>query len=296
MQADLFHLIDHSYGHVAPVLRGPVVVTVHDLQPLMVLAQRTGSLRTLVRNRFLRRSMEGLKAAAAVIVSTSWMASRVAGWVGDRIPVHVVPYGIDLDFANPRDDDERSGIREGYGIPPGAAMLLHVGSTDERKGLPRLMETIALLRDRNREVRLVQVGGDVATIRELAAGHGVGDLVIAAGSVTEKQLRDGYFAADVFVFPSTYEGFGLPILEAMACGLPVVYSGAAATREVAGEAALLVEGDDAEAYAGAIVAVLDDEDGVRRGMADAGRERASQFTWERCARETIAVYREVLER
>ncbi|MES4785747.1 MAG: glycosyltransferase family 1 protein, partial [Nitrospiraceae bacterium] len=107
-----------------------------------------------------------------------------------------------------------------------------------------------------------------------------------------EDLRLLYCHADLFVFPSVYEGFGMPVLEAMACGAPVITSKTTALSEVAGEAAVLVNPEDAEELADAIMRVLEDQT-LREALRLKGLERVKQFTWERAARQTLAVYREV---
>ena len=109
----------------------------------------------------------------------------------------------------------------------------------------------------------------------------------------DDHLRGLYRGADVFVLPSRHEGFGIPVLEAMAQGTPVIASGIAALREVAGDAALLVTGDDPDAWAGALDELFYDRD-LHDDLAAGGRRRAELFSWERCATETVAVYREAM--
>jgi glycosyltransferase involved in cell wall biosynthesis len=120
----------------------------------------------------------------------------------------------------------------------------------------------------------------------------LGEHIIFTGHVDEDDLLALYQSADVFAYPSLYEGFGLPLLEAMACGVPVVCSNRASLPEVAGDAALLVDPTDEPAIAAALVRALHDDD-LRREMVAKGLRRAREFTWDRAARNLLSVYREV---
>jgi glycosyltransferase involved in cell wall biosynthesis len=130
-------------------------------------------------------------------------------------------------------------------------------------------------------------------LRDLAGARGVADDVRFLGWVSSAQLDDLYAAADIFVFPSLYEGFGLPVLEAMARGVPVATSGRASLAEVAGDAALIFDPESEPSIAGAIERLLADDE-LRRRLGDAGRERAAGFTWERTAELTVETYRRAL--
>jgi glycosyltransferase involved in cell wall biosynthesis len=176
--------------------------------------------------------------------------------------------------------------------------ILYVGSLEPRKNLLRLLEAYRLVREWSPRWGLVIVGARNAwkstPVAAAVERYGLQDNVTFTGYVPDEDLPALYNGAGLFCFPSLYEGFGLPVLEAMACGAPVVTSNTSSLPEVAGEAALLVDPYDVEAIAAAMQRVLSEpelaEDLRRRGLA-----RAAEFTWERTARETIAVYERVLE-
>jgi len=174
--------------------------------------------------------------------------------------------------------------------------ILYVGSLEKRKNLPRLLEAYAYLRETLPGWKLVIVGGrkwKSDPIYKAVQRLGLEPHVIFTGFVAEEDLPALYNGADLFVFPSLYEGFGLPVLEAMACGTPVVTSNTSSLPEVAGEAALLVAPTDVKAIAAAMQRVLSEPD-LAAELRRRGLERASQFSWERTARETLAVYERVL--
>jgi glycosyltransferase involved in cell wall biosynthesis len=181
-----------------------------------------------------------------------------------------------------------------YGVEP--PYILYVGSLEKRKNLPRLLQAYARLRQDLPGWKLVIVGArkwKSAPIFDTLSRLGLEPYVHFTGFVEEDDLPALYNGADLFCFPSLYEGFGLPVLEAMACGTPVVTSSTSSLPEVAGEAALLVDPYDVEAIAAAMRRVLSDPE-LAQDLRARGLARAAQFTWERTARETIAVYERVL--
>ena len=182
----------------------------------------------------------------------------------------------------------RYGIRRPF--------VLCVGAQQSRKNLPRLVAAFARLRADLPTSRLVIVGPTLWRydgLQEQIQSLGLDDAVQVLGYVPDKDLPALYSAADVFVFPSLYEGFGLPILEAMACGTPVVCSNSTSLPEVANDAALLIEPHDVDGMAGAMQRVLRDAD-LRVMLRKSGLKRAQDFSWERAAQETVAVYRQVM--
>ncbi len=175
--------------------------------------------------------------------------------------------------------------------------MLGVGSVEPRKNLVRTVEALALLRARGLPHHLVLAGaayfGD-GPVHSAIVRLGLEDRVHVLGFVPDEDLPALYTLADAFVYPSLYEGFGIPVLEAMACGTPVAASNATAIPEVAGRAALLFDPTDVEAIAGALARLLDDDVTARRLRSD-GQIQAARFSWERTARETLKVYRRVVE-
>jgi glycosyltransferase involved in cell wall biosynthesis len=206
------------------------------------------------------------------------------------IPLAAAPRYRPASRANVEEMLSRLGIRGPY--------LLFVGSLEVRKNLIRLLEAYARLRASSGSWTLVVVGARklrqspvAATVRRL----GLEPHVHVTGYVAEEDLPALYSGADLFVFPSLYEGFGLPVLEAMACGTPVVTSAVSSLPEVAGDAALLVDPFDVDALTTAMRRVLEDP-ALTSSLRERGQARAAQFSWERTARETLAVYEEVLAR
>jgi len=290
-RVDLVHVLDHSYAHMIDTAgRRPVVVTVHDLMPVVVLRSPTGAggWREGVRNRFLRQALKALRLADAYIVGTEWLKRELATWLGSDKNISVVPFGVDRAFYGESTVARERGRRD-WRIPEDAFVVLHVGSTVDRKNVPLVIQTVARLRQQT-DAYLLQVGGHFSAEQDqLIDRLDLRRAVRSVASADETALRRAYRAADVLLFPSLYEGFGFPVLEAFASGLPVVTSGAGGLKEVGGDAAVVVEGRDPGAYVQALER-LDDPD-EREELVEKGWARARQFTWQKTAALTAEVYK-----
>ena len=290
-RVDLVHVLDHSYAHMIETAgRRPVVVTVHDLMPVVVLRSPTDGWREGVRNRFLRQALKSLRQADAYIVGTDWLKHELATWLGNDKNIHVVPFGVDRAFfSETTPQGARERWRHDWRIPEDAFVVLHVGSTVDRKNVPLVIQTIARLRHQT-DAYLLQVGGRFTQEQEqLIDRLGLRGAVRSVASADETTLRRAYRMADVLLFPSLYEGFGFPVLEAFASGLPVVTSGAGGLKEVAGGAAVVVEGRDPGDYVQALERLDDAEE--REDLIQKGWARARQFTWQKTAQLTAEVYK-----
>jgi len=288
-RAQLVHILDHSYAHMLPSAgRRPVIVTVHDLLPVIVLRSPTGNWREGLRNRQLRKTLKALRRAQAYIVPTEWLKGELATWLGDDRRIHVVPFGVDRAFFSESPGARTQG-RADWRLPEDAFVVLHVGSTVERKNLPLVIEAVARLRA-EADAYLLHVGGRfTGAQQQLIDRLNLRRFVRSVGAADETTLRRAYRAADVLLFPSLYEGFGYPVLEAYASGLPVVTSGAGGLREVGGDALVVVEGRDPAAYVAALEGLS--EDAARQDLlVELGRARARDFTWQRTAERTAKVY------
>ena len=279
----------HSVSSTAPAIGNFArVVTVHDLHyrvyPEAHFGVRALGMRALV-------PLAVRRAQRVIVPSESTRADllRFTGAKSDR--VDIVSYGIGQ---SPRAGGDAGAGREllGAGERP---VALSVSAKRPHKNLARLIGALARIPQERRP--LLALPGyptpHEQELRELAAERGVAEDVRFLAWVSAEELGNLYAAADCFVFPSLYEGFGFPVLEAMARGVPVATSGRASLAEVAGDAALMFDPEDEGSIAEAIESLLGDES-LRDRLRAAGRERASGFTWERAADLTVAAYRRAL--
>jgi glycosyltransferase involved in cell wall biosynthesis len=271
----------------------PTVVTVHDLAPLHV-AEKFDRARMFYHNRVVPFLLRAQDRCIAVSEATAADLRRV-GLPDERI--HVIPQGVDHGRYFPRPGEEaRELARRKFGVA--GPYLLYVARLEHPgKNHVRLLRAFRRIADAHDSLRLVLAGtewfGQEAIYRE-SRELGLEGRVHFTGYVGDDDLPFLYSGAEALVFPSLYEGFGLPLLEAMACGTPVVASNLSSLPEVLGDCGILVdpasEGDIAR---GIEAALADSRDGrllVRRGL-----ERVRSFTWERTARETQQVYRRLLD-
>nr|MBC7245819.1 glycosyltransferase family 4 protein [Chloroflexota bacterium] len=286
--------IVHDPTGVTPFLFGVggarMVVTIHDVFAWSCPGH-SALPDTLIYRYWLPRVLPRVN---AVITVSQVSKTDIVNYL--RIPddkVHVIYEGVDASY-HPIPWEETGQMTSRYGLPRG--YILFVGSVEERKNLRRLLQAYALLCERGEQRRLVVVGPHkwkYTRILQTVAELGIGQRVIFTGYIPDEDLPALYSGADLFVFPSLYEGFGLPPLEAMACGTPVVCSNAGSLPEVVGDAALLVDPYDVEALAEAMHRVLHDP-ALCEELRQKGLARAQQFTWEKAALETLAVYEGVL--
>ena len=295
--ADVYHLTSQNLASLLFFRppRGTVVVTVHDIIPYML--RRSPGLtpyRTVADRLFDRLAMAGLKRASRLIADLHYTRRCLVEHLGlAPETIAVVHLGIDHEHFRPRPAPE--AVRAQYGLPAGRRYLIYVGSEDPRKDLATLIRALAEVRRAHRDVHLVKVGrAHFARERRrlcgLADGLGIRSAVHFLDDVPERQLPLLYNLAHVCVMPSLYEGFGLPVLEAMACGTPVVCARAASLPELVGEAGLYFRPASSSGLAAAVVRLLEHPD-LYDGARGRGLARARSFGWDRTTRRTLAVLR-----
>ena len=281
---DIAHFTNGMIPLGSPV---PTIVTVHDMS--LRLYPRCHPLRRLLLNRPLMR-VAIRNAAAIVTVSQSARRDllKLHGVSPDR--VSVVHEAASPAFRPIKDRALLAHIRARYSLPP--SFMLYVGTIEPRKNLLRLMTAFAAARKAGIPQQLVCVGPYGGASRDLS-GHieqlGIRDAVRFTGYLPFEDLPAIYNLADFFAFPSLYEGFGLPVVEAMASGLPVMTSNTSSLGEIAGDAAETIDPTDAGAMTDAIRRLAMDVE-LRRDRSERGLKRARDFSWTQTAREMLAVY------
>lgn len=286
--AKLSNFVYHSPNYSLLPYAGPSVVTVHDLSVV-----RHPEFHPRERVEFLGRELpRALRQAACVLTDTDFVRAELAELYG--VPPsrsRTVYLGVDPGFG-PRSAHEAQPVLERLGLGY-RAYLLSVATVEPRKNLGRLVQAFGSLpRSTRRAFPLVLAGargwGDGTLQREIQPLLDSGEIVVL-GFVNEPDLPALYGGATAFVYPSLYEGFGLPVLEAMACGTPVITSGTTSLPEVTGDAARIVDPLSVESIREAVMALLDDESG-RLELAERGIGRAARFTWARCVEQTVDAY------
>ena len=286
--AGRYDLLHFPYDSAIAWKNGPFVVTVHDVKPLIYGTDRS----RWNLNRFIEDLLIRDKWARIDHILTDSQCSKRdiverLGIPEDRITV-VYP-GVELGRFQPAPLD-----RTDQGSMP---FVLCVAGADPTKNVETLIEAFARLPLPLRDSNDLLLAGDFrrrADLRELVGRVGIEKQTVFTGMVSDDRLIDLYQHAALFVFPSRYEGFGLPVLEAMACGCPVICSNVSSFPEVAGDAAILVDPLDLDKLAKEMTRVLRDP-ALRSDLRKRGLAQASTFSWDRTARETIAVYKKVVE-
>jgi len=285
---DVFHGLDQS-GVPLLVKRGKYVVTLHD-----VIALALPWAFPLKRRLVLRVALSRIRRQAdSVIVPSTAVREDVGRYLKlEAERIIVIPYGCEERFRPATDPVRFARTRTRYRLPD--RYVLFVGTLEPRKNISTLVRAFSLLRaEQTTDLRLVIAGGQgwgYKDLFETVDALALRDHIMFLGYVEEEDLPDLYRGALLFVYPSLCEGFGLPILEAMACGTPVVTSDTSSMPEVAGDAAVLAEPTNPEALASAMALVLGD-DGLREELRRKGIARASGFSWDAAARKTLEVYR-----
>jgi glycosyltransferase involved in cell wall biosynthesis len=207
----------------------------------------------------------------------------------------VVPNGVSEDFAPRRDADAFLALKQRIGLADDR-FLLFVGGADPRKNHRIVLEAASLMPNRLAGRTLVLAGSPVhafGSYERTAASYGLTKQVLCPGRLSQAELRLLYSHAEVFLFPSLYEGFGMPVLEAMACGAPVITSKTTALGEVAGDAAILVDPLNARELADGLSRVLESES-LRAALTAKGFARAKEYTWSHAAAQTLGLYASLL--
>jgi glycosyltransferase involved in cell wall biosynthesis len=296
---DVYHVVDHTYAHLVHDLpRRRTVVTCHDVDAFRSILQPEDEWRSPTFRWMSRRILSGLRAAAHVPCDSEATRASLIELAGfPEAQLSVIPNGADAtgwDAADGHADFEAAQMLG----PKRGLELLHVGSTIPRKRIDVLLDVFAAVRRVRPDARLVRVGGPfTAEQRVRVRDLDLTDAIVVLPFLDRATLAAVYRRAVVALLPSEREGFGLPLIEALACGTPVVASDIAVLREVGGDAAEYCPVADVEAWRRAIVSLIAEHDSApetwhtrrARGIA-----RASQFSWSTYASSLAALYRAIV--
>jgi glycosyltransferase involved in cell wall biosynthesis len=273
------------------------VVTVHDLTPIVFPKAFPRGIKGEIKWQMQRFA---LKRADAIITDSESSKKDIRKYTGVKEnKIYVVYLAAGEEFRQMANGKWQAELREKYNLPE--KFVLYVGDVTWNKNLPRLIDAV-----KKTQIPLVMVGkslvsedydksnpwnADLNRVNTLARGDGN---IIRVGFISMDELVQIYNLATVFAMPSLYEGFGLPILEAMACGCPVVTSKEGSIPEVAGNAAFYIDGYDVESIATGIKRVLDDQK-LQKELSEKSLENAKRFSWKKTAQETLAVYEGIIK-
>ncbi len=282
----------HALAFVSPLLAlVPTVITIHDLSFLR-FPEQFRPLNRLYLSTMTRISCRRARRIIAVSQATADQVTQLLAVPAERIDV--IAHGVQHARFYPLPPEQVEAFRQSKGLPPNFALFL--GTLEPRKNLTTLIEAFGRTDALRRGTKLVIAGGKgwyYQEIYDLVQRLDLEKDILFPGFVPDAELGLWYNAATVLTYPSLYEGFGMPLLEAMACGTPVISSQASCMPEAVGDAGLLVSPHDVAELAASIDRLLSDAD-LRADLSQRGRARAAAYTWEATARATAASYRRAI--
>jgi glycosyltransferase involved in cell wall biosynthesis len=295
---DIYHITHEALGmYIGP--NHPCVITVHgqlDLAFSIPLNYEIVSSRQL--NRILSTALWGFRKKSAKqarkadrIICVSHQAKEaLARFLKiHKSKIEVIHHGVDHNLFRPR---KMAHARDLLKLPQNKRIILHVGNENQSKNIPTLIHAFHKLGKRE-DVILVRVGQKTESTNTLIHSFGLNNDVIHTGVIEPEKIPLFYNAADIFVFPSWYEGFGLPPLEAMASGCPVIASDRPSIPEIVGDAGILLDPSDIESLVYNMSEILNNND-LKEDLIRKGSQRSKLFSWRNCARKTSKIYRDII--
>ncbi|MGB3757388.1 MAG: glycosyltransferase family 1 protein [Rivularia sp. (in: cyanobacteria)] len=291
---DIFHVIDHSDGHLAYWLKDtgkPVVVTCHDLVNFVQPENARSQARIAnVSMAVWKWAVKGLCKANHIISVSNHTAKDIKQILKIKPErITIVPNAVEPRF-HQLSPTEIADFRQQYQISPDKICLLNVGSNQPRKNFITVLKVLEALKAKGLPIYLFRTGPDFSEeIKTFIQTHNLSDCITNFGRPDNNTLTKIYNAADILVSPSLYEGFGMTLLEAMACGTPVITSNVTSLPEVAGDAGIIVNPTDVEAIVEAVLRLQNDTE-FRQSLIDKGFDRVKLFTWEKTAEQVAKIY------
>jgi glycosyltransferase involved in cell wall biosynthesis len=287
---DLFHATHYV---LPPLIRARAVVTIHDIIHLLYPHFLPNRLAHIYARVMIRRALQH----AARIITVSYNSKRdlVDYFSVSPARIEVIYNGVSPRFAAPVDPADRDRVSGAYGLP--RPYLLFLGGEKPHKNIQNVVRAFAEARRLAPLPHALVLAGPLpanpARLEALIAALDLGRSVVRTGIVPEEDLPALYAGADAFLYPTLYEGFGLPVIEAMACGTPVLTSSTSALQEIAGGYAYLADPMDVEAIARGIVTLTTDGK-IRSDFRELGKKRSLDFSWDKAAERTLEVYASAL--
>jgi glycosyltransferase involved in cell wall biosynthesis len=283
----------HSPTPLILPTKGKKIVTVYDLFfmdfPFMTDRETRQNFATRIKDSLL-------KADGIVAISEFTKTQLLERFALDEKKVKVIYLGLGREFHTDISAEEEDEVRKKFSLPP--SFILFVGAIEPRKNLLKLIEALKIIHENHKEILLVIVGQkglDSKNLEKKIDQLELRDWVKMMDYLPDKEVRAFYRLASVFAFPSLCEGFGLPLLEAMAIGLPIVTSKSSAMPEIAQDVALYFHPENPEDMADKLILVLRDEE-LRKTMSEKGKKRALDFDWNTTAAETLSFYEYVFRK
>jgi glycosyltransferase involved in cell wall biosynthesis len=297
--ADVIHILDAAEAHMVYGLRKRnkrTVVTCHDLINYFYADNRVASVQMpLISHNMWLRAIRGMGFAdhiVAVSAATAKDTAQILNIAPDRISV--VPDAVETNFC-PFLKHQVQSIRQRYGVQPDTFCLLNVGSDHTRKNLVNVLKSLEILQQEGLPFEFWKVGSDfTAEQKDTIQNLKLEGVVRYLGRPDRSILIELYNAADVLVFPSLFEGFGMPLLEAMACGTPVVTSNVSAMPEVVGDDGMLVDPNSPQSIAEAIIRLHHDPI-LHAKLTAGGLTRVKSFTWQNTAEQIAKIYEQIVQ-
>jgi len=298
-KADVYHILDHSEAHITYGLKKlgkPVAVTCHDLINFYYKNNLQGSVTLpFLSHGMWMHAVKGMKQADAVVTVSS-MTAKDATKILDIEParISVAPNAVEGIF-KPLPQEEINKFRHQSGISPETLCLLNVGSNHPRKNIDTVLKAVDNLKQRGVSVHLWKAGADFNEEQTIfIRNHKLENNISYLGKPDKLSLIQIYNAANILIAPSLHEGFGITLLEAMACGTPVITSKVSAMPEVVGDAGILVEPLDYQSIADAAINIQNNSS-FRQQLIEKALTRVKQFTWESTSEQIAKIYEGLLE-
>jgi glycosyltransferase involved in cell wall biosynthesis len=296
--ADIFHIIDHSEAHIVNWLKKtnkPVVVTCHDLINFFYRDNLGGSVQLpIISNGLWLRSVKAMQNADHIVAVSTVTAKDISQILNiNPALIDVIPNAVEQIF-QPLAKNQAESFRQQQGISKETFCLLNVGGNNPRKNISTILQTIKVLKEKGLPIHFWKAGSDFTNEqKQFIQTHTLESNCSYIGQPDKSTLVQIYNAADVLLAPSLHEGFGITILEAMACGTPVITSNVSAMPEVAGDAGVLIEPTNPQTGADAVEQLYKDN-AYRQSLIIKGKERTKLFTWEATSEQIARLYEKLV--